>query len=104
MPAADNRSIVATGDLTKENDPSSTHHCHMFRAAELRSFLDRPDLELLWLSASSAVTTGLAPSILSNADSWDLVLEFEAMACTEANYLDAGTHLISVVRRRPELA
>lgn len=103
LPAADNRSIVSTGDLTPGSNPSSTHHCHMFRAAELRAFLDRPELELVWLSASSAVTTGLAPSILSNAESWDLVLEFEAMACTEPGYLDAGTHLIAVVRRRPEL-
>ena len=45
-PDAANRSIVATGDLTKENDPKSTHHCHMFRAAELRAFLDRPELQL----------------------------------------------------------
>jgi SAM-dependent methyltransferase len=100
LPDATNRSIVATGDLTKENEPGSTHHCHMFRAAELRSFLDRPELELLWLSASSAVTTGVESAAMPDERSWGLVIDFEVMACTEAGYLDAGTHLIAAIRRR----
>lgn len=100
LPDAANRSIVATGDLTKENDPKSTHHCHMFRAAELRAFLDRPELQLEWLSASSALTTGLDLTVLPDESSWPLVLELEEQATTEAGYLDAGTHLIAVVRRR----
>ena len=101
LPEAANRSIVATGDLTRENDPNSTHHCHMFRADELRSFLDRPELALEWLSASSAITTGVDAAILPDESSWRLVLDFEAMACTQDGYLDAGTHLIAAVRRRP---
>ena len=100
LPEAANRSIVATGDLTEENDPASTHHCHMFRAAELRSFLDRSDLALEWLSASSAITTGVDAAVLPAESSWRLVLDFEAMACVEEGYLDAGTHLIAAVRRR----
>jgi SAM-dependent methyltransferase len=99
LPDPANRSIVATGDLTKDSDPSSTHHCHMFRAAELRAFLQRPDLELLWLSASSALTTGHDAAVLPTERSWDVVLEFEEVACTEPGYLDAGTHLIAAARR-----
>ena len=99
LPESATRDIVATGDLTPVNDPGSAHHCHMFRAAELRAFLDRPGLELIWLSASSALTTGLEPSIVPDERSWQVLLDFEAMACTEAGYLDAGTHLIAAVRR-----
>jgi SAM-dependent methyltransferase len=99
LPESSNRRIVATGDLTAEAEPGSTHHCHMFRAAELRRFLDRPNLELLWLSASSAITTGLDPTIVADEQSWQLVLDLEAQACTEPGYLDAGTHLIAAVRR-----
>jgi SAM-dependent methyltransferase len=99
LPEAANRDIVATGDLTPANDPDSTHHCHMFRAAELRAFLDRPGLTLVWLSASSALTTGLEPSILPDDQSWHMLLDFEMMACSEAGYLDGGTHLIAAVRR-----
>ena len=102
LPEAANRDIVATGDLTPANDAGSTHHCHMFRAAELRAFLDRPELELVWLSASSGLTTGLEPSMLPNERSWRMLLDFEMMACTEVGYLDAGTHLIAAVRRRAE--
>jgi hypothetical protein len=72
----------------------------MFRADELRSFLDRPELALEWLSASSAITTGVDSAILPDESSWRLVLDFEAMACTQQGYLDAGTHLIAAVRRR----
>jgi SAM-dependent methyltransferase len=100
LPESANRSIVATGDLTAENDPSSTHHCHMFRATELRAFLDRPELQLLWLSASSAITTGLDPALLPDERSWPFLLDVEARACTEAAYLDAGTHLIGALRLR----
>lgn len=100
LPEAANRSIVATGDLTEENDPASTHHCHMYRAAELRSFLDRPELALEWLSASSAITTGVDSTVLPDERSWGLVLDIEARACTDEGYLDAGTHLIAAVRRR----
>lgn len=100
LPESANRSIVATGDLAKESDPSSTHHCHMFRAAELRAFLDRSELVLEWLSASSAITTGLDAAVLPDEPSWKLVLDFETIACREQGYLDAGTHLIAAVRRR----
>jgi SAM-dependent methyltransferase len=104
LPDSANRSIVATGDLTKETDPGSTHHCHMFRAAELRAFLDRSDLEMLLLSASSAVTTGQDVAMLSDERSWPMVLELESAACTEPGYLDAGTHLIAAVRSIPAAA
>jgi SAM-dependent methyltransferase len=100
LPEDANRSVIATGDLTEENDPTSTHHCHMFRASELRVFLDRPALALEWLSASSAITTGVDSAVLPDEHSWNLVLDSEAMACTEEGYLDAGTHLIAAVRRR----
>lgn len=99
---AANRSVVSSGDLTKETVPTSTHHCHMFRAAELRVFLDRPELALEWLSASSAITTGLDSAVLPDETSWTLVLDFEVMACAEEGCLDAGTHLIAAVRRRIE--
>jgi SAM-dependent methyltransferase len=100
LPDAANRSIVATGDLTRESDPSSTHYCHMYRAAELRALLDRSDLSLEWISASSGVATGLERGVVTDERSWQLVLEFELEACRQPGYLDAGTHLIAAVRRR----
>lgn len=98
LPLASNRAIMATGNLTESDDPASTHHCHMFRSAELRSFLDRPGLERLWMSAASALSTGHDSSLVVDAASWDALLEFEEAACSDDGFLDAGTHLIAVVR------
>jgi 2-polyprenyl-3-methyl-5-hydroxy-6-metoxy-1,4-benzoquinol methylase len=98
LPLAANRLIVATGNLTKHNDPNSTHHCHMFRAEELRAFLNRPGLELLHLSASSALSTGKESTVASDQPAWEALLEFEEAACADAGYLDAGTHIIAAAR------
>jgi SAM-dependent methyltransferase len=99
LPESSNRRIVATGDLTAETEPDSTHHCHLFRADELRRFLHRPSLELLWLSASSAITTGVDRATVADEQRWPLILDLESQACIEPGYLDAGTHLIAALRR-----
>ena len=92
--------IVRTGDLTATTSPGSTHHCHMYRAAELRALLDAHDLVDVELSASSALSTGVASSVVA-ADSppWLAVLALERVACAEPGYLDAGTHLLGLARR-----
>jgi hypothetical protein len=72
----------------------------MYRAAELRALLDRSDLTLEWLSASSGVSTGLERTVVSDDRGWQLLWEFELEACRQPGYLDAGTHLIAAVRRR----
>jgi hypothetical protein len=38
-------------------------------------------------------------TLLPDERRWPFVLDVEEMACREAGYLDAGTHLISAVRR-----
>lgn len=100
LPIDANRVIIATGNLTKETDPSSAHHCHMYRSAELRSLLERAGLEVLWLSAASAVSTGQDSSLVADSPTlWDALVEYERAACADPGYLDAGTHLIAVARR-----
>lgn len=100
LPLDANRVVIATGNLTKETDPSSTHFCHMYRSEELRTWLESAGLEIRWLSAASAVSTGHESSLVAdNSPEWEALLEFERSACVEPGYLDAGTHLIAVVRR-----
>ena len=99
LPHESNRIIVATGDLTRETDPGSAHHCHMYRAAEVRTLLEGAGLDVRWLSASSALSTGLDASSVSEPASWNALLELERDACTEPGYLDGGTHLIAVGQR-----
>lgn len=60
-----NREVTRTGDLSSRTVPGSTHHCHMFRAGELRDLLERSGFIDLWLSASSALSTGVASSLVA---------------------------------------
>ena len=99
MPRSAIRKIIATGDLTPETDPASQHHCHMFRASELKNFLDRPGLVLQHLSASSALSTGVESSFITEPVHWEALIECERTACVDPDYLDAGTHLLAAVRR-----
>ncbi|HEX9892317.1 MAG TPA: class I SAM-dependent methyltransferase [Gemmatimonadales bacterium] len=99
MPREAIRTIIATGDLTAQTDPTSRHYCHLFRAAELREFLAGPGLALEWLSASSALSTGVELEFVTEPLQWEALLEYERAACREPGYLDAGTHLLAAVRR-----
>jgi len=95
-----NREVIRTGDLSSHTVPGSTHHCHMFRAAELADLLERGRWIDLWLSASSALSTGVPSSLVPpDTEAWHTLLELERMACIEPGYLDAGTHLIATARR-----
>lgn len=72
--------------------------CHFFRAAELEGFLRRGGLELLSMSASSALSTGLdLPA--NDPSTCSALLEYERAACAERGYLDSGSQLIAVARR-----
>lgn len=104
LPRSAIREMIATGDLTPETDPDSKHHCHMFRASELRSFLDRPGLVLQHLSASSALSTGVDSAFVTAPVNWEALIECERVACTDPGYVDAGTHLLAAVRRQARAA
>lgn len=74
-------------------------HCHLFRAAELEAFLRRAGLEILSLSASSALSTGTEMPMAADPGTWSALLEYERAACVERGYLDSGQHLIAIARR-----
>src|SRR5207247_76772 len=78
MPRAAMRTIIATGDLTAETDPTSRHYCHMYRAAELRAFLAKPGLEVEQISASSALATGVENEFITAPEQWEALLEYAA--------------------------
>jgi SAM-dependent methyltransferase len=79
--------------------PLPERHCHLFRAAELEAFLRRAGLEVLFLSASSALSTGVEMPMDADPGTWSALLEYERAACIERGYLDSGRHLIAIARR-----
>jgi SAM-dependent methyltransferase len=98
LPVALNRKIIETGDTVE-----GKHRCHMYRAGEFRSLLDRPELMLLAMSASNCLSTRfeeLLAAIRHDEARWNDLLQMELEACREAGCLDMGTHMIAVVRRR----
>lgn len=107
----DNRAVIRSGNVLVPamgvdavQDPVNAllgggRPCHLFRAAELEAFLRRGGLELLALSSSSALSTGLDRPLGSDPSAWSALLEYERAACIERGYLDSGTQLIAVARR-----
>ena len=99
--------IVETGDLTPENDPTSSHKCHMFRSPELTALLERHGFTIEALAASNALTTNLEPLLLElrqQPDRWQTLLDLERQATAQAGYVDGGTHLIVAARSGPVAA
>ena len=101
LPLWSMNSIVESGDLTPENDPTSPHKCHLFRAAELAELMARHGFRVEALAASNALSTNLEPLLLElrqQPNRWQALLDLEAKATAEPGYVDGGTHLIVVAR------
>ena len=69
-------------------------HCHLFRAAELEAFLRRAGLEVLSLSASSALSTGVEVPLGSDPSTWSALLEYERAACVDLARLFGGEEFL----------
>jgi SAM-dependent methyltransferase len=97
LPAELNREIIRSGDTVE-----GKHRCHMYRSAEFRRLLDRPELTLLAISASNCLSTRFEEALVAirqDETRWDELLRMELEACQEPGCLDMGTHLIAVARR-----
>jgi SAM-dependent methyltransferase len=97
-----NREIVATGDLGPDRPGAGSHFCHMYRAAELRGFLERCGAVVEVLSASDCLAATWAEAleeVQQDRAAWRHLLELELEACREPGCLDMGTHLIAVCRK-----
>jgi 2-polyprenyl-3-methyl-5-hydroxy-6-metoxy-1,4-benzoquinol methylase len=104
LPLAGLVDIVATGDLTPENDPTSRHKCHMFSSSELVTLLERHGFVIEALSTSNALSTNREPLLLElrqQPDRWHALLELERRATAQPGYVDGGTHLIAAARAGP---
>ena len=91
--------VMATGDITPENSPDSTHYCHMFKSTELCEVLERNGLAVDFLSASNALSTNWEEELeeaRQDAEMWEWLLQLEVNAASQPACWDMGSHLIAV--------
>jgi len=103
VPVEVNKRITSSGDISLKTWPDRQNDfMHLFRAGELKEWLEQSGFELLALSASNCLSTGWNESLAAIRDDavkWGELLRLELEACAQAGCLDMGTHLIGVARR-----
>jgi len=75
---------------------------HLFRAAELRAWLEQANLHVVALSASNCLSLcweACLTEIRSDEPRWNELLRMELEACAEPGALDMGTHIIGVAKK-----
>ncbi|MHC5040343.1 MAG: class I SAM-dependent methyltransferase [Planctomycetota bacterium] len=92
VPDEENAEIIRTGDLHPETYSASQHHCHMFRASELRSALEGSGLSVVSMFASNVVSGAFGDrlaDIQKNPERWEELLRIEREACAEEGCVEA---------------
>ena len=70
----------------------------MFRAAELRQWLEGAGLQILAMSASDCLATGWAEMLITirnDAEKWEELLRMEVEACAERESKKVGTQKLN---------
>ena len=105
LPPPVNQKITSTGDITPATFPERKgNFMHMFRANELKRWLEQENLTILNISASNTISltwNEMLKEIRRDTEKWNELLRMELEACAEDGCLNLGTHLI-VVARKPE--
>ena len=90
---------IETGDLPEEL--ASVGAIHMYRWEELRGLLGRFPCEIVVASAANFLSVRndeVCARWLEDPPMWQRFLEWEVRACREPGLLDAGTHILTVLR------
>jgi SAM-dependent methyltransferase len=95
--------VRETGDLPEEL--ASVGAMHMYTWEELRALLGRHECEPVAASAANFLSVRndeVCERWLQDPSMWERFLAWEVRACREPGALDAGTHVLAVVRRTNE--
>lgn len=93
--------VVDTGDLYGAAS-TNKHHCRMYRWADLKALLERHPCEIVAASAANFLSVqneDLLEGVGRDRGFWETLLAWEFHFCEQPGALDAGTHIIAVVRR-----
>lgn len=95
-------SIISNGDLPSHHS-SMGMPMHLFSWADLRSLLERHSCDLVVASAANFLSVGndeVCERWLQDPEMWERFLRWEIASCAQPGAIDAGTHIVVVVRRR----
>jgi 2-polyprenyl-3-methyl-5-hydroxy-6-metoxy-1,4-benzoquinol methylase len=102
VPVEVNRRITDHGDILPDLIPGRGQYMHMFRASELRAWLQEAGLHILVMSASDCLSTGWCDtleSIRTDEEKWAELLRMELEACADPGSLNMGMHTIAVAQK-----
>jgi 2-polyprenyl-3-methyl-5-hydroxy-6-metoxy-1,4-benzoquinol methylase len=103
LPVSVNQEITNTGDITPATFPERRgNFMHLFRAGELKVWLEQKNLRIMDISASNCISltwNDMLKEIRNDAEHWEELLRMELEACAEEGCLNMGTHLVAVVRK-----
>ncbi|MEL7341211.1 MAG: hypothetical protein AAGM67_12070 [Bacteroidota bacterium] len=99
-----NEKVMQSGKHHPSAYPPSDHHCHMFRAEELKADLLQCGFKILTLSASNCISAMRGDDLAEmqqTPEKWAYFLGLEIRACQSLGMIESGTHLIAVVQKAP---
>jgi SAM-dependent methyltransferase len=104
VPAEYNQRIISQGDITSATLPGrDSNWMHLFRAGELRAWLEEAGLQIIDMSASGCLAVGRDAALVeirNDPAKWQELLRMELEATASPGALDAGTHIIAIARSR----
>ena len=97
-----NQKIIETGDISPETFPGRGNTMHLFRAGELKAWLEQFNVGILQMSASNGLSVGWQEwleEIKDDPEKWGELLKMELEACAEECSLNMGTHILAVAQK-----
>ncbi|MDJ0688680.1 MAG: methyltransferase domain-containing protein [Xenococcaceae cyanobacterium MO_188.B32] len=103
LPSAINQKITESGDISPTTFPArQDNFMHLFRATELRQWLEQTGVKVVQLSASNCLSLlwdRQLEKIKQDREKWNELLRMEIEACADEGSLNMGTHIIAVARK-----
>lgn len=102
IPMETNRAIIQSGDIIPDTYPARDgHFMHLFRAGEFKELLLEHHFKEVVFSASNFLSIGWneeLEALKADSEGWVQFLKMEIEACQEEQSLNAGSHIIGVVK------
>ncbi len=96
--------LTRTGDVVGDLANKGTHQCQMYRWNEFKGILSNYPVEILDAAASNFLSSGLnneefLMELMKDEKKWNMFLKWELDFCQEPGALDAGTHIIIILKK-----